>query len=72
MFGSLSVIGFGLSAIGPAIGVGLIFAAWINSTARQPESANITRPMMFVGAALAEALALFGLLLAFIQNTPPA
>jgi len=35
--------------------------------ARQPETAGLTRPMMFVGAALAEALALFGLLLAFIN-----
>ncbi|GAA4907401.1 F-type H+-transporting ATPase subunit c [Stackebrandtia albiflava] len=68
MTGSLSVIGFGLSAIGGAIGVGLIFAAWISATARQPESAGLTRPMMFVGAALAEALALFGLLLAFIYS----
>ncbi|MFD0560484.1 ATP synthase F0 subcomplex C subunit [Stackebrandtia endophytica] len=67
MTGSLSVIGFGISAVGSAIGVALIFSAWISSTARQPETAGLTRPMMFVGAALAEALALFGLLLAFIN-----
>ena len=53
MTGSLSVIGFGISAVGSAIGVALIFSAWISSTARQPESAGLTRPMMFVGAALA-------------------
>lgn len=66
--GSLSVIGYGLAAIGPGIGVALIFAAWITATARQPESAGITRPMLFMGFALVEVLALFGLVLAFINS----
>ncbi|THV42892.1 F0F1 ATP synthase subunit C [Glycomyces buryatensis] len=65
MEGSLNVIGYGLAAIGPGIGVALIFAAWITATARQPESAGITRPMLFMGFALVEVLALFGLVLAF-------
>ena len=68
MTGSLSVIGYGLAAIGPGIGVALIFAAWITATARQPESAGITRPMLFMGFALVEVLALFGLVLAFINS----
>jgi len=67
MSGSLNVIGYGLAAIGPGIGVALIFAAWITATARQPESAGITRPMLFMGFALVEVLALFGLVLAFIN-----
>lgn len=66
MEGSLNVIGYGLAAIGPGIGVALIFAAWITATARQPESAGITRPMLFMGFALVEVLALFGLVLAFV------
>ncbi|GAB3999764.1 hypothetical protein GCM10029992_29510 [Glycomyces albus] len=66
MDGSLNVIGYGLAAIGPGIGVALIFAAWITATARQPESAGITRPMLFMGFALVEVLALFGLVLAFV------
>ncbi|KPC74994.1 ATP synthase subunit C, partial [Thermoactinomyces vulgaris] len=45
-----------------------IFAAWITATARQPESAGITRPMLFMGFALVEVLALFGLVLAFINS----
>lgn len=65
MEGSVNVIGYGLAAIGPGIGVALIFAAWITATARQPESAGITRPMLFMGFALVEVLALFGLVLAF-------
>ena len=67
MEGSLNVVGYGLAAIGPGIGVALIFAAWITATARQPESAGITRPMLFMGFALVEVLALFGLVLAFIN-----
>lgn len=65
MDGTLNVVGYGLAAIGPGIGVALIFAAWITATARQPESAGITRPMLFMGFALVEVLALFGLVLAF-------
>ncbi|WP_199037686.1 F0F1 ATP synthase subunit C [Glycomyces salinus] len=66
MEGTLNVVGYGLAAIGPGIGVALIFAAWITATARQPESAGITRPMLFMGFALVEVLALFGLVLAFV------
>jgi F-type H+-transporting ATPase subunit c len=64
--GSIGSIGYGLAAIGPAIGVGLIFAAYINSTARQPESAGLTRTYLFLGFALAEALALIGLIVPFV------
>ena len=64
--GSLAAIGYGLAAIGPAIGIGLIFAAYINSMARQPESAGTVRTTMFLGIAFTEALALFGFVLAFI------
>jgi F-type H+-transporting ATPase subunit c len=34
--GNLNTIGYGLSAIGPGIGVGIVFAAFINGVARQP------------------------------------
>ncbi|MCW2501877.1 MAG: atpE [Actinomycetia bacterium] len=64
--GSLSSIGYGLGAIGPGIGVGIVFAAYIQSTARQPESAGLTRTYMFLGFVLVEALALLGLALAFV------
>jgi F-type H+-transporting ATPase subunit c len=64
--GSLSAIGYGLAAIGPGIGVGLVFAAYINSTARQPESARITQPFMWIGFAVIEALALLGIAFGFV------
>ncbi|WP_435203603.1 F0F1 ATP synthase subunit C [Janibacter sp. GS2] len=66
MDGSLNLIGYGLSAIGPAIAVGLIFAAYINGVARQPEARNLLQPIAILGFALAEALAIFGLVLAFV------
>jgi F-type H+-transporting ATPase subunit c len=66
MEGTLNLVGYGLSAIGPGIGVGLIFAAYINGVARQPEARGMLQPIAFLGFALAEALALFGLVLAFV------
>ena len=63
--GQIGVVGYGLAAIGPGIGVGLIFAAYIQASARQPESANFNRTWLIFGFAVIEALALFGLVLAF-------
>jgi F-type H+-transporting ATPase subunit c len=57
---------FGLAAIGPGVGVGLVFASAIEAMARQPETAAQTRTTMFLGFALIEALALIGFVLAFI------
>ena len=66
MSGSLNMIGYGLAAIGSAIGVGLIFAAYINGVARQPEAQRILQPIAMLGFALAEALAILGLVFAFV------
>ena len=64
--GSLNLIGYGLSAIGPGIGVGIVFAAYINGVARQPEARGQLQGIAFLGFALSEALAIFGLVLAFV------
>jgi F-type H+-transporting ATPase subunit c len=66
MEGSLNVVGYGISAVGPALAIGMIFAAYINGVARQPEARNVLQPIAFLGFAVAEALALFGLVLAFV------
>jgi F-type H+-transporting ATPase subunit c len=63
----LNLVGYGLAAIGPGIGVGLIFAAYVSGVARQPESRTLLQPIALLGFALAEALALFGLVLAFVK-----
>jgi F-type H+-transporting ATPase subunit c len=57
---------YGLAAIGPGVGIGLIFASAIEAMARQPETAGETRTTMFLGFALIEALALIGFVLSFI------
>ena len=62
----MNVIGYGLAALGGGIGVGLIFAAYMTSVARQPESQRTLQPMLFMGFAVVEALAILGLVLAFI------
>jgi len=41
-------------------------AAYINGVARQPEAAGLLRPIAILGFALAEALAIFGLVLFFL------
>ena len=62
-FGSL---GYGLAAIGPGIGVGLIFGNGVQAMARQPEAAAMIRTNMFIGFALTEALALLGFVAPFV------
>ena len=70
--GSTAAIGYGLAAIGPGIGVGLVFSAYIQSTARQPESSRLTLPYVWIGFAVIEALALLGIAFGFIwQNLAP-
>ena len=64
--GSLNMIGYGLAAIGPGIGIGLIFAAYINGVARQPEAQSRLQSIAILGFALAEALAIIGIALAFV------
>ena len=39
MTGNLAVVGYGLAAVGPGIGVGLVVSKTIESIARQPELA---------------------------------
>ena len=68
MTGDVTLIGYGLAAIGPAIAVGLIFAAYINGVARQPEARSLLQPIAILGFALAEALAIFGLVLYFVKG----
>ena len=57
---------YGLGAIGPGVGIGLVFSSAIEASARQPEMEGSIRTTMFLGFALIEALALIGFVLAFI------
>lgn len=64
--GNLATIGYGLAAIGPAIGVGIVVGKTIESTARQPELAGRLQVLMFIGIAFIEALAFIGIAAGFI------
>lgn len=64
--GSLGAVAYGLAAIGPGIGIGLIFGNAIQAMARQPEAAAMIRQNMWIGFALTEALALIGLVVPFV------
>ena len=65
---SLSVVGYGIAAIGPGLGIGFMVGKALESMARQPEAANNVRTNMFIGIGFVEALALFGFVLAFIAK----
>lgn len=54
-----------LAAIGVGIGEGMVFAAAIQSIARQPEAESRVRNLMFVTFALVETLFIFTLVFFF-------
>jgi F-type H+-transporting ATPase subunit c len=64
--GSLGAVAYGLAAIGPGVGIGLIFGSAIQAMARQPEATARITQYMWIGFALTEALALIGLVVPFI------
>lgn len=65
-FKGLGAIGYGLAAIGPGIGIGIVVGKTIEGMARQPEMAGQLRTTMFLGIAFTEALALIGIVTGFI------
>ncbi|GAA5148913.1 hypothetical protein GCM10023340_23430 [Nocardioides marinquilinus] len=64
--GTLNMVGLGLAAIGPGIGIGLIFAAFVSGVARQPEAESKLRSIAILGFVLAEQLFIIGVALAFV------
>jgi F-type H+-transporting ATPase subunit c len=63
---NFGAVGYGLAAIGPGIGIGLIFGHGVEAMARQPEAVGLIRSHMYIGFALTEALALIGIVIPFI------
>ena len=63
---NIGAVAYGLAAIGPGIGIGLIFGHGVEALARQPEAAGVIRANMYIGFALTEALALIGIVIPFI------
>jgi len=69
MLESAKLIGAGLATIGLAgagVGVGTVFAALVNSTARNPSLKQQLFSYAILGFALTEAVGLFALMMAFL------
>ena len=49
------------------IGIGLVWSAGLQGISRQPEMASKIQTSMFIGAALVEGIALFALVICFLQ-----
>ena len=65
--GNIGTIGYGLAALGPGIGLGIIFGQGVNAMARQPEMTSVIRTNMLLGFAVTEALALIGFVVPFVH-----
>ncbi len=65
---STAAIGAGLSLVGAGVGIGLLWAAGLQSMARQPELQSKFQTSMIVGTAFIEGLALFALVIALIKG----
>ena len=61
IMGNVASIGYGLAAIGPGIGVGIVSGKTVEAMARQPELSGQLRTTMILGIAFTEALGLLGL-----------
>lgn len=68
--GNIATVGFGLAALGPGIGLGILVGKTAEAQARQPEMRSQLQTTMLIGAGFVEFLALlaivFGLVLSFI------
>ena len=65
-FKYLAVGILGLAFLGAAIGVGMIVSKALEGISRNPSAEGSISRNMFVGAGLAEAMGLFGLVLALL------
>jgi F-type H+-transporting ATPase subunit c len=61
-----TALAIGLAAIGPGIGVGVIVNGALQAIGRNPEAQGTIVTNMFIGIVFAEALAIFGLVIAFL------
>ena len=64
---ALKLVGYGLATFGPGLGIGIACYGCCVGSARQPEIAGRLFTNFIIGAALAEALALIGFVVAMIS-----
>ncbi len=67
--GDLTILGYGVVALGPALAMGMLVSRAMEGIARQPEAASQIRTTMLLGLAFVEAIGLFGFVLAILAIT---
>jgi F-type H+-transporting ATPase subunit c len=55
-----------IAGIGAGVGIGIATSGFLQAIARQPEAQGKLMPWFFVGAALAESTAIYGLVVALL------
>ena len=63
----VSGIAIGVGAIGPGIGIGLIGMKAVEAIGRNPDAQSKILPPMLLGMAVAEAIAIYALVIAFTK-----
>ncbi len=61
-----AALAVGLGAIGPGIGIGIIFNGALSAMGRNPEAEGAMRTYMFLGFALTESLFIFALVISLL------
>lgn len=61
-----AALAIGLGAIGPGLGIGLAVRGAMEALGRNPEAEGAIRLTMIIGAALAEAIAIYAFVVAVI------
>jgi F-type H+-transporting ATPase subunit c len=59
-------LAIGLGALGPGIGIGMAVRGAMDAIGRNPEAAGEIRTTMIIGAALAEAVAIYAFVIAIV------
>jgi F-type H+-transporting ATPase subunit c len=59
-------VAIGVGAIGPGLGIGLAVRGAMEALGRNPEAEGAIRTTMIIGAALAEAVAIYALVIAIM------
>ena len=58
-----------ITGIGAGVGIGIATSGLVQAIARQPEVSGKITPMFFVGVALAESTAIYGLVISILLIT---
>lgn len=61
-----AALAVGIGAIGPGVGQGMIASKAMEAIGRNPEAGGKITPLMFVGLAIVESLAIYALVIALI------